>query len=136
MSYLVDTSVWVQFLRHTGSAADETLAGIIHDDPQQVVGCPPVRMELSLDPNDLRRRRVLTVYDGLDDTGAQTVDFEVAADIFRATRSTGHTPRTLIDCLIAAIALRVDATVVHDDIDFDRIAATVTTLSVLRLAAL
>lgn len=49
--------------------------------------------------------------------------------------SIGHTPRTLLDCLVAAAALRVEATVVHHDVDFDRMAATVTTLSVLRLPA-
>jgi len=39
--YLVDTSAWVEFLRHTGSEADETLAGLIRTHPTQLLGCPP-----------------------------------------------------------------------------------------------
>ena len=35
----------------------------------------------------------------------------------------GLTIRSVTDCLIAAIAWRRDATVVHADVDFDRIAA-------------
>ena len=37
------------------------------------------------------------------------------------------------DSVIAAIALRTDATLVHNDVDFDRIAEVVTDLAVLRL---
>ena len=57
------------------------------------------------------------------------------ADIYRSMRAGGHTPRSITDCLIAAIGLRVAATVVHNDVDFDRIAAAVPDLSVLRLPA-
>ncbi len=89
-------------------------------------------MELALDQNELRRRRVLDVYDGFENAGAQTTDYDVAADIFRATRSIGHAPRTLLDCLVTAVALRVEATVVHHDVDFDRMPAAVPLLSVLR----
>ena len=34
----------------------------------------------------------------------------------------GDTPRRLVDCLIAAVALAVDAAVVHADADFDVLA--------------
>jgi predicted nucleic acid-binding protein len=45
-----------------------------------------------------------------------------AAEIFRAGRRRGLTVRSSVDCLIAAIALRHDAVVVHLDRDFDAIA--------------
>ena len=53
------------------------------------------------------------------------VDWEDAARIYRAGRRQGLTIRKLIDCLIAAIALRTGETVLHRDADFDAIAQVV-----------
>ena len=47
------------------------------------------------------------------------VNFEEAADLYRACRSRGATVRKLIDCLIAAVAIRQRATVLHCDRDFE-----------------
>jgi predicted nucleic acid-binding protein len=52
-------------------------------------------------------------------------DHRDAALIYRATRHRGLTVRRLTDCLIAAVALRYDAVVVHKDADFDAIARAV-----------
>ena len=49
-------------------------------------------------------------------------DFRSAAAIFRACQRTGRTPRSLIDCLIAAVALRHGDVVAHRDADFELIA--------------
>lgn len=48
-------------------------------------------------------------------------DYEAAAEIFRACRRAGATPRNQIDCLIAAVAIRSGAALLHIDTDFDRI---------------
>ncbi|MFT4210630.1 MAG: PIN domain-containing protein [Microbacterium sp.] len=58
-------------------------------------------------------------------------DWEDAARIYRTGRRQGVTIRTLVDCLIAAIAVRGGASVLHHDADFDAI-ATVVPLSVSR----
>ena len=50
------------------------------------------------------------------------VDFRTAADIYRAARRAGKTIRSINDCLIAAVAIRHDARIVHCDTDFDVIA--------------
>jgi predicted nucleic acid-binding protein len=50
-------------------------------------------------------------------------DYEEAAAIQRACRSRGLTIRNTIDCLIAAVAIRVDASILHKDRDFDAIAS-------------
>lgn len=50
------------------------------------------------------------------------VDYEEAADLYRACRGRGATVRKLIDCLIAAIAIREGATVLHNDRDFEVLA--------------
>lgn len=49
-------------------------------------------------------------------------DFETAAEIFRRCRSAGATIRSLVDCLIAAVAIREDVPILHNDGDFEVIA--------------
>ncbi len=49
------------------------------------------------------------------------IDFLVAADLYRAVLADGGAPRSMLDCLIAAVALRHDAVLVHRDRDYARI---------------
>ena len=48
--------------------------------------------------------------------------FEEAAALFRRCREEGETVRRLMDCLIAAVAIRFGAPVLHRDADFDVLA--------------
>lgn len=41
------------------------------------------------------------------------VDFHTGSELYRAVRKTGHTVRSMMDCLIAAVALRTGAVLVH-----------------------
>jgi predicted nucleic acid-binding protein len=59
-----------------------------------------------------------------------SIGFHQAPDLYRAVRRTGHTIRSLVDCVIASVALRRAAVLVHKDIDFDRIAAVAPDLMV------
>ena len=52
-------------------------------------------------------------------------DFESAARIYAMSRSVGATPSGLVDCLIAAVALRTEARLLTYDQDFARLAAVV-----------
>jgi predicted nucleic acid-binding protein len=49
-------------------------------------------------------------------------DFETAARIYRRCRHVGITPRGLIDCLIAAVAMRSGATLLAHDGDLEQVA--------------
>ena len=49
-------------------------------------------------------------------------DYETAASLYRTCRQQGETVRKLIDCLIAAIAIRDDVPVLHFDNDFSALA--------------
>lgn len=133
MTYLLDTSAWVSYLRDRDTDRGDYVDRLIEADLAELITCPAVRMELALDPQELRRRRLLRFYDGLPSTDVVADDFDLAATIYRSVRRRGHTVRSLTDCLIAAAALRTGATVVHDDVDFDRMAATIGDLSVERL---
>ncbi|MBM2829109.1 MAG: PilT protein domain protein [Actinobacteria bacterium] len=54
-----------------------------------------------------------------------------AARLYRTGRKRGVTIRSLIDCLIAAIAMEHGATVLHKDRDYDRISRYAPLITVL-----
>lgn len=60
-------------------------------------------------------------------------DYRDAALTYRAARTGGRTVPRLLDCLIAAVALRTGATIVHRDRDFDVLAETLPDLRVRSL---
>ncbi len=90
---LVDTSAWVEFLRDTGSPVCAEVDRLLGSD---FAITDPVLMEVL--------------------AGAR--DFDDAAQLFRVCRRGGRTVRRLIDCLIAAIAIREGVPILHADSDF------------------
>jgi predicted nucleic acid-binding protein len=52
-------------------------------------------------------------------------DFLTAARIYRRCRQAGITPRGIVDCMIAAIALRAGASLLSHDADLARIAEVI-----------
>ena len=127
---LVDTSVWIELLRGTGSRAHLELRGLASTEPATIATTAPIVMELLAGPTDpFTVRRLEDQLGALDDAAIDpTEDFRAAAGISRAVRRSGHTVRSLTDCLIAAVALRHDAVLWHCDADYVRI-AEVTDLS-------
>jgi predicted nucleic acid-binding protein len=59
-------------------------------------------------------------------------DYEDAAALYRQCRRAGKTLRSLTDCLIAVVAIRASAELIHADPDFDTIAR----FAPLRIASL
>ena len=117
---LVDTSAWIEFLRDTGSRAcvrvDALLAG-------GVATCDAIRMELlagARDEQHLRDLRRLLARAAVIPT--RSIDFEQAAALYRHCRRRGDTVRSLVDCLVGALAIRADAPVLHHDADFEALA--------------
>ena len=120
---LADTSAWVEFERHTGSPVDERMAHLLEHGPFPAI-TEPVVMELLAarrPAEDVARvRRRLLAFRMLQVGGLHT--WEQAAVIQRACRARGETVRSLLDCVIAAVAIREGATLIHRDRDFDVIA--------------
>lgn len=114
---LIDTSAWIEFLRGTNSAVCYRVDALLDTD---IATCDPVRMELLAGARneqhlaDLRRLLARAV---LLPTGP--VDYDQAAALYRTCRRSGATIRKLIDCLIAAVALRAEVSILHADADFD-----------------
>ncbi len=123
---LADTSAWVEYDRATGTAADRRLRALITTDAELAVS-EPVIAEVVAGARDDRRehdlRRLLTRCVLLRCDAA--VDFDGAARIYRECRRAGVTPRGLLDCVIASVALRHGADVLAHDADLARIATVV-----------
>ena len=122
---VVDTSAWVAFLRADGTPAHLALRSLITDEPDRVLVCDPVAMEVlagARSPRHLRDlRRMLHEFASEPVVGLD--DFDAAAGLYRQCRSQGVTPRNLLDCLVATVAMRTDSVVLHADRDFDAIAS-------------
>ncbi len=123
---LVETSAWVEYDRATGSTIDQRLTELITAEANIAV-TEAVLMEVLAGARDdhswLQLRRLLTSFTWIPTEAA--TDFEGAARLYRSCRSHGVTPRGLIDCMIASIALRVNVTVLTADRDFALIAEVV-----------
>jgi predicted nucleic acid-binding protein len=98
------------------------------EERDRVVTCLPVVQEVLQGFDDERAFAVAKLafeaIPCLDSPLAGTV-VDRAVDIYRRVRRAGITPRSSIDCLIAASALRHGPTVVHCDRDFPAIAPVV-----------
>jgi predicted nucleic acid-binding protein len=118
---LIDTSVWVEWLRSgfAGEAATTKWEDI------RIVTCGPIVQEVLQGLDDSRDARdfrdAFLALPRLEDPVPIEVFLE-SADLYRAGRRKGHTIRSTVDCLIAAIALRHDAVVLHRDRDYAKIA--------------
>lgn len=120
---LLDTSAWVDYLRGNPGLATDHVRALLGDGAPVAV-TEPIIMELLAGAGD---ERALAQLEALVDrlpllAVDPLLDYRDAATIFRAARRRGHTIRKLIDCLIAAVALRMGAQVVHKDMDFEVIA--------------
>ncbi len=117
---LVESSAWIEFLRETGSPVGNRVDELL--DAGAAI-CDPVRLELlagARNESDLQNiYRLLsqaTVIPMLPE------DYDLAAELYRRCRRGGETVRKLIDCLIAAVAIRSGIPVLHNDRDFDVLA--------------
>ena len=125
MTVLIDTSAWVEFFRSTGSVVHRATTEL-HRNNNPFLTCGPVDMELRA---GARNERMLSDIDAA--LGAartlpvQPHHFDEAATLYRLCRANGFTIRSLVDCLIAVIALSHDAEILHKDRDFNAIAGVV-----------
>ena len=126
---LIDTSAWIEYLRdgevHVADAVERLLAadGALTE---------PVAMEVLAGARSGRHGEQLRSLLGtveLLPVGAQ--DWADAALLYRVCRVNGVTVRSMLDCLIAAVAIRHDVPVLARDRDFVALAAH----TPLRLAA-
>lgn len=121
---LVDTSAWIDYLRGTDTGVARELQSLI-EDGVDLVTTEPILMELLAGADTPERADALeTLTNGLPLVRLDPrLDFRQAAAIHLAVRRTGKTVRSLVNCLIAAIALRHEVYLLHKDGDYAAIAA-------------
>ena len=127
---LVDTTVWVDFLRN----AKTRQVALLKDSIQgrfDIYICPIVKMEIIQGiGDDGQYKKVKRQLDGLLSLAITDESYDLAGDIYRKARVRGFTIRKSLDCIIAAVAIQNRVQLLHNDRDFDAI-EKVTTLHVL-----
>ena len=133
---LVDTSVWIDFLRGSPTPQVATLEALLVGD--ELVGTAPIILQEVLQGADSPKRfeqwrrefSGLMCYLPLD-----PIDSHIeAARLFAACRRAGRTPRSSNDCLIARIAVEHDLLLLEDDRDFESIAVVEKELRLLEVS--
>ena len=118
---LADSSAWIEFLRNTGSPACIRLQELLRTE--NIAICDAVRMEVLAGARDQSNLRYLhRLLARARAIPTQSSDYENAAELYRRCRLGGETVRKLLDCLIAAVAIRAEIAVLHNDSDFDVLA--------------
>ena len=118
---LADSSAWIEILRNTGSLVCLRLHGLLR--AEKVAICDAVRMEvLAGARDDLHLAAISRALDQATVIPMQSTDYNTAAALYRRCRRQGETIRKLLDCLIAAVAIRAGIPVLHSDREFDALA--------------
>ncbi|GAA3991661.1 type II toxin-antitoxin system toxin ribonuclease VapC11 [Allokutzneria multivorans] len=120
---LIDSSAWIDWFRGRDSSASATMERLIQQ-PDVIATTQPVVMELRGGAAPAALARVEQIMNSLVQLDIDpAIDFHQASDLYRAVRRSGHTVRSMVDCLIASVALRHDVVLMHKDADYERIAA-------------
>ncbi len=120
---LVDTSAWIEYDRATGSRVHLRLRELITEDGPVAVTEPVIAEVLAGARDDVRERQLRRLLDRFDLLPFEAaLDFDGAVRIYRNCRKAGVTPRGLVDCMVAAVAIRHDAALLARDVDLVRIA--------------
>ncbi|OLT26083.1 twitching motility protein PilT [Nocardiopsis sp. CNR-923] len=131
--YLVDSSAWVEYLRKTKSETNDFVRELIEREANLATTEPVAAELLSGVRNAAEQQVIERLTNGLIQLSLENrLDFTYSANLYREARSKGKTIRKLYDCLIAAVALRTDAVLVHCDRDFDHLAEVFPRLRVQR----
>ncbi len=120
---LVDSSVWIPFLRGDPTTEVDMLAGALGAS-RAVWLAPPILQEVlqgANGPERFRRwDRVLGEMPILVASDQRAAARE-AAHLYARCRWAGITPRSANDCLIAVLAITHDVPLLHCDQDFEHI---------------
>jgi hypothetical protein len=117
---VIDTSAWIEFLRDTDSTVCNAVDDFLGND---IAISDVISMEVlagARDEHHLAQLRGLLARASVLPTTPSSYDH--AAALYRACRRRGGTVRKLIDCLVAAVVIESDATLLHADADFGTLA--------------
>jgi predicted nucleic acid-binding protein len=120
---LVDTSVWIDFLRGAGSAEAGCLASLLEEESDICI-CGLILTEILQGIRESgQHRKVRRSLEPLIYLPTHRSVYVRAADIYRAARARGETIRNSLDCIIASVAIEHGVPLLQRDRDFTLIAA-------------
>ena len=120
---IVDTTVWIDFFRGTDTPEVRELQRLI-DGAEDVCVCGVILTEvLQGIREDADHAEASAAFDSFLFLPMTQRTFVRAADLYRTLRRRGITIRNAVDCMIASVAIEHDVPLLHNDRDFDSIAA-------------
>lgn len=128
--YLVDTSVWIDYLRKNDNSAVRHFQNLLDDGaPFGLTGLiyQEILQGAATKPDFDRLVEYLSTqrfYDVLDNMAT----YQAAAELYFCCRRKGITIRSTVDCLIAQVAIENELTLLHNDEDYSRIASVTQSL--------
>lgn len=119
---IVDTSVWIEFLEGGNHWTKERLKKKIADR-ESVAYTEFILLEIltGLKRREDREKVEKNFQTNLLLSGKRSTTM-LAAEIYQEMRRKGKTIRSIVDCLISAVAIETGATILHKDRDFEYIA--------------
>lgn len=129
---LVDTTIWIDFLKGSNSVFRRKLHQLIQQEEDlclTAINLTEILQGIKSETEFERTRRYFRAFPIFLLKDMDT--YIHSATIYRACRRSGKTVRKTVDCLIAAVAIENDLILLHNDRDFDKIAAC-TSLKVFR----
>ncbi len=117
---LVDTSVWIDFLRGENSPQRRMLHKLVEDEEEISIAGIVLTEILQGIRADAEFRTIRDYFREIPVFEPKGIDTYVeAARIYRVCRKNGKTIRSTVDCVIAAICLENDLFVLHKDRDYN-----------------
>lgn len=120
---LVDTTVWVDWLRARSTPATGALDALL--DEGEAILAPVILQELlqgAASPRALRALHRQFVVLPMLSPRPGSATYAAAGALYARCRWNGYTPRSPHDCLIAQLAIEHQVPLLHDDGDFQHIA--------------
>ena len=119
---LVDTSVWIDFLQGGSHWTVDRLEKMVLER-ESIAYIDLILLEILQGVRDRSER------ERIDERFRAFVELEIkrgsvllAAEIYQELQRKGFRIRSIVDCLIAAVAIETGATILHKDRDFDQVA--------------
>lgn len=132
---LVDTSVWIDFLKGLDSKECLALQNLISNEADIVITeiiLTEILRGVTTD-SDYKRIKDYLMEIPIDKPESHETYIR-AAELYRSCRKKGKTVSKTTDCIIASISIEKNRTLLHKDKDFDRIAQC-SKLQVLKLSS-
>ena len=119
---LVDTTVWIDLFAGRNTPHVSLFESLIIDR-EDICLCGAILTEVLQGIKDEKEfSKTRAILSNLKYLPMEFNTFILAADIYRSTRSKGITIRNSVDCMIAAVCIENEISILHNDKDFDLIA--------------